>query len=188
MSLTQQQRFDILERDRFTCRFCGLQAPETQLEIDHVKPKSRGGTDDYSNLVTSCRDCNRGKGDRQVDLSPVVDWGELVGKYFHRNDPEDGYVNNQGRIVGRADGGLYLIQFFDWLVGAPNRITAIHSDDFADGTWSFYAEVDEMIEAHEYNIGVKSRPGFGRREVKHVQVPQDITDEMQRLEDLVNNA
>jgi 5-methylcytosine-specific restriction endonuclease McrA len=32
------------------------------LEIDHVVPKSRGGTDAESNLVAACEDCNRGKG------------------------------------------------------------------------------------------------------------------------------
>jgi 5-methylcytosine-specific restriction endonuclease McrA len=35
---------------------------EIVLEIDHRVPKAAGGTDDESNLVTSCRDCNRGKG------------------------------------------------------------------------------------------------------------------------------
>jgi 5-methylcytosine-specific restriction endonuclease McrA len=32
------------------------------LEVDHIVPKSLGGTDDESNLVTSCLRCNRGKG------------------------------------------------------------------------------------------------------------------------------
>jgi len=35
---------------------------EVSLEVDHRIPESKGGTDDESNLVTSCRDCNRGKG------------------------------------------------------------------------------------------------------------------------------
>lgn len=32
------------------------------LEVDHIKPIAEGGTDEFVNLVTSCRDCNRGKG------------------------------------------------------------------------------------------------------------------------------
>ena len=54
-------RFDILKRDKKTCQYCGREAPEVILEVDHIKPVSKGGTDDSSNLTTSCRDCNRGK-------------------------------------------------------------------------------------------------------------------------------
>jgi hypothetical protein len=56
-------RFFILKRDNFTCQYCGRKSPETILEIDHVFPQSRGGDNDPANLITSCRDCNLGKGD-----------------------------------------------------------------------------------------------------------------------------
>ena len=56
-------RFKILERDNFTCQYCGRKAPETILEIDHNYPESKGGTNKRNNLITSCRECNRGKGD-----------------------------------------------------------------------------------------------------------------------------
>lgn len=66
--LTKKQRFTILKRDNFTCRYCGRKTPEVILEIDHIVPVSKGGTNDLNNLVTSCRDCNRGKGaDYEVD-------------------------------------------------------------------------------------------------------------------------
>lgn len=182
MSLTQKQRFDILERDHFTCRFCGKQAPETALEIDHVKPKSAGGSDDYANLVTACVDCNRGKGDRQIDLSAAPDWNDLVGKFFHRSNPEDGYVDFQGRIVGQLDGGLYVIQFYEWLMGYPNRITTIHSDDFADGTWSFYADAEAMREAHEYGLGVKPRPAPDRNPPEPQRVTVMTVDDLEAMD------
>jgi len=56
-------RIKILERDNFTCQYCGRKPPEVQLEIDHIHPKSKGGVDKEHNLRTSCRDCNIGKGD-----------------------------------------------------------------------------------------------------------------------------
>lgn len=66
--LTKKQRFTILKRDNFTCRYCGRKTPEVILEIDHIVPVSKGGTNDLNNLITSCRDCNRGKGaDYEVD-------------------------------------------------------------------------------------------------------------------------
>lgn len=55
-------RFKVLLRDRFRCFYCGVEASEARLEVDHVHPISRGGRTKITNLVTSCRACNRGKG------------------------------------------------------------------------------------------------------------------------------
>lgn len=55
-------RKNILRRDNFKCAYCGRS--DLQLTIDHIKPKSRGGTDDWENLVTACIKCNNAKGDR----------------------------------------------------------------------------------------------------------------------------
>ena len=65
-------RFEVFKRDKFTCQYCGASAPEVILEIDHIKPVSKGGTDDILNLVTSCRDCNRGKTNRQLSDNSAV--------------------------------------------------------------------------------------------------------------------
>lgn len=62
MSVTKRQRFDVFKRDDFTCQYCGRTVPEVVLECDHIIPKKEGGTDQNENLVTSCFDCNRGKG------------------------------------------------------------------------------------------------------------------------------
>ena len=55
-------RFDIFKRDAFKCQYCGRTAPDVVLEIDHINPIANGGNDDPFNLITSCFDCNRGKG------------------------------------------------------------------------------------------------------------------------------
>lgn len=61
MAVSKRLRYEILRRDNFTCRYCGAQAPQVLLEVDHVMPRSRGGSDTQGNLVTSCEDCNGGK-------------------------------------------------------------------------------------------------------------------------------
>ena len=61
MSIPLNVRFGILKRDRFTGVYCGAHPPQVELEIDHFFPASRGGSDDASNLVTACVECNRGK-------------------------------------------------------------------------------------------------------------------------------
>lgn len=64
--LSKARRFQVFCRDGFTYQYCGLSAPFVILEVDHVYPVSRGGSDDEGNLVTACRDCNRGKRDQEL--------------------------------------------------------------------------------------------------------------------------
>lgn len=61
MALTKRIRFEILRRDSHACRYCGGVAPDVILHIDHVIPVALGGSDDPSNLVAACKDCNAGK-------------------------------------------------------------------------------------------------------------------------------
>lgn len=55
-------RKNILLRDRNTCQYCGIVLPSNELTLDHVLPRSRGGTSTWENLVAACHDCNRKKG------------------------------------------------------------------------------------------------------------------------------
>ena len=66
-----QKRFAVLERDGFKCRYCGRGAKENVvLQVDHVVPRSAGGTDDLSNLLTACSECNGGKGHALIERLP----------------------------------------------------------------------------------------------------------------------
>ena len=61
-------RFKVLKRDGFRCQYCGRSAKDgAVLEVDHIIPKSKGGTNDMDNLITACRECNRGKRDKLLD-------------------------------------------------------------------------------------------------------------------------
>jgi hypothetical protein len=72
MGLGKKLRFEVFKRDKFTCQYCGRSAPDIILHVDHIEPVSRGGKDDLLNLVTSCRDCNLGKGNRQLSDDTVL--------------------------------------------------------------------------------------------------------------------
>lgn len=54
-------RRNIMRRDKFSCQYC---AKKSDLTIDHVLPKSRGGKDQWENLVTACEKCNVKKGNK----------------------------------------------------------------------------------------------------------------------------
>ena len=71
-SLSKKLRFEVFKRDRFTCQYCGRASPDVVLEVDHIKPVCNGGNNGIMNLITSCLDCNRGKGKRQLDDSAVI--------------------------------------------------------------------------------------------------------------------
>ena len=63
-------RFKILKRDNYTCVKCG-QSPaknnDVELEIDHIIPVSKGGTNDLENLQTLCKKCNQGKKNKYTE-------------------------------------------------------------------------------------------------------------------------
>jgi 5-methylcytosine-specific restriction endonuclease McrA len=57
-------RVNVFARDRFTCQYCGAKPPPSQLNLDHVIPRSLGGKTTWENVVCSCMECNRRKGGR----------------------------------------------------------------------------------------------------------------------------
>ncbi len=54
----------ILRRDGFKCIYCGSLK---NLTLDHIIPRSKGGENTWTNLVTACHDCNVLKGDKRLE-------------------------------------------------------------------------------------------------------------------------
>lgn len=56
-------RHNIFKRDEYTCQYCGFRGKNSKsLTLDHVHPRCMGGDNGWTNLVTSCKDCNNKKG------------------------------------------------------------------------------------------------------------------------------
>jgi 5-methylcytosine-specific restriction endonuclease McrA len=53
-------RHNIFRRDEFQCQYCGS---DSNLTLDHLIPRSKGGKSNWNNLVTACKACNAKKGD-----------------------------------------------------------------------------------------------------------------------------
>lgn len=69
-SINLRLRFKVLQRDRFRCCACGASPSETlgiMLEVDHIKPWSKGGETVIENLQTLCFACNQGKTNHHED-------------------------------------------------------------------------------------------------------------------------
>ncbi len=67
-------RFEVLRRDNYTCRYC--RSTDNPLTIDHVIPDVLGGSNDPSNLVAACKDCNAGKASSSPDEATVAQVSE----------------------------------------------------------------------------------------------------------------
>lgn len=68
-TITPKVRLQVITRDNYTCVICGRSPatnPGLSLEVDHVKPFSKEGTDELSNFQTLCLECNRGKGNDET--------------------------------------------------------------------------------------------------------------------------
>ena len=95
----------IYVRDKYTCQYCNESFFETDLTVDHVNPKSRGGGNEWENLVTCCKKCNIKKGDRlpkeikmfpKNNPRPLKDI-DLMRYYFmsHEIEPEwEDYISH----------------------------------------------------------------------------------------------
>ena len=57
-------RRNLFARDESRCQYCGRRFPTSELSLDHVIPRSRGGATNWRNVVCSCAGCNKRKGGR----------------------------------------------------------------------------------------------------------------------------
>lgn len=95
MAVTKRLRYEILRRDNNTCRYCGGSAPDVKMTVDHVTPVSLGGSDDPSNLVAACSDCNAGKSATPPTADLVADvaqanlrWADAMKLAAHKQSEE----------------------------------------------------------------------------------------------------
>ena len=91
-------RYEVLKRAKFRCELCGTPADQKALEVDHIIPRNRGGTDDISNFQSLCYSCNAMKRDRDdTDFRGVAESynAREVGCIFCKIDPKRLIAENE---------------------------------------------------------------------------------------------
>lgn len=161
LSISGGKRFKVLERDNFTCRYCGGRPPDVILEVDHIHPISLGGSSSYDNLVTSCRPCNRGKRTR------LLERGE--------DSEEAGGAN--GPILPIEIGGLVVETVPN---PARHRTSSgyVFTERLDAGRWR-YSEMRPAISGEKVNE--TERDGLRRRHVdrdEFIQIMNELSDQM----------
>ncbi len=89
-------RHNIFERDKNTCQYCGVAFDRSELNLDHVIPRDRGGRMIWENIVCSCIPCNTKKGNRTPDEAGMhlvrkpkrPKWRPALHVTFHRHADE----------------------------------------------------------------------------------------------------
>lgn len=182
MAVSKRTRFEVLKRDNHTCRYCGATAPDATLTVDHVTPIALGGTDDPSNLVAACRDCNAGKSSTTPADGLVVDVREdalrhaeltrqayevLVQRMGERDDYIDEWAEAYTYEPLPDDWRNSIGRWFEMgvpveLIVDAARIACSKTKTFrGDGrfaymcgiVWSQVRMVDELAETHRYLSG-----------------------------------
>src|SRR5262252_7659432 len=89
--ISAQMRAQVRERAHNACEYCHLHqddSPLAALHVEHIVPRSHGGSDDLDNLALACIDCNLHKGTNLTGIDPETqaltelfhprrhDWGE----------------------------------------------------------------------------------------------------------------
>lgn len=138
MAVSKRTRFEVLRRDNHACRYCGSMAPEAKLTVDHVTPVALGGTDDPSNLVAACRDCNYGKASTSPDSQLVADVSQRAVEFAAAID-----AYNQAQMADRKRRAAYVRRFVKawnvWRYGpADDRKTLPRPSDWEATIWQFY--------------------------------------------------
>jgi 5-methylcytosine-specific restriction endonuclease McrA len=70
--LQQVSRRNIILRDGSRCQYCGQRFESAELTLDHIIPRSRGGRNEWSNLVAACKKDNHRKADRTPEEAGMV--------------------------------------------------------------------------------------------------------------------
>ena len=82
--IRQEKRLAIYLRDGLACAYCGASVEDGSiLTLDHIKPYSKGGSNEAKNLITSCRKCNSSRGVR-----PLKQFISAVAEYVDHDSAE----------------------------------------------------------------------------------------------------
>ncbi|MBL7662813.1 HNH endonuclease [bacterium] len=89
-------KMNILARDNFRCQYCHSTLNYRSATLDHVVPRSQGGSTNWSNIVSACADCNRKKGSRTPQEAHMMlarrpvqpEWLPLISFKLNHRLPE----------------------------------------------------------------------------------------------------
>ena len=123
----------LFARDRYRCQYCGRHATELKmreaLTRDHLIPLSRGGTNDWNNVVTACSPCNTRKGNRlpeEIGMHPLTH--PVEPHFVHLSWAVRRLTPTQARYIKTfyGDEVLHQIELLEHRGHAAAQVSAAH--------------------------------------------------------------
>jgi hypothetical protein len=152
-SPSDKAKIRVMKRDRFRCTYCGIPGTDAELEIDHIIPVSKGGSNHLSNLTTACRKCNQSKGNKEMTPKYNNEEYGLVGLWAAII--RDNQVRYSLFIYGQISETKYLVQATSALSGEPNAIKIVDVSEMMD--WQFYTNTELLGDEVEASYGPQKR-------------------------------
>ena len=110
--LSKKMKSEIIDKSDGKCFNCGITLDDDLIEFDHVHPFSKGGKDNFENLVAACYLCNSYKSDKTLEefRESLINFKEkhkktLVGVGYHVR-----IARNYEMLEGYFDGLFHFEQ------------------------------------------------------------------------------
>ena len=103
-NISGRLKYEILKKASFHCELCGVSADIRALEVDHIVPRNKYGTDDINNLQALCYSCNSMKQD--TDATDFREFREL----YHDSDEDCIFCHIDEKRIELENKLAYLIE------------------------------------------------------------------------------
>jgi len=162
-------RYEILKRAKYHCELCGIAADEKALDIDHIIPRNKGGTDDESNLQALCYSCNAMKRDRDD-----TDFHAVRESFKHRDEnclfcniKKERVIAENELVYAMYDG--YAVTPLHILIVPKRHVTSYFElgQSEINACNKMLGEIKQKIEADDksvtgFNIGINNGESAGQ--------------------------
>jgi ATP adenylyltransferase len=140
-------RYDVVRRAKTRCEACGVSAEERALEVDHILPRNKGGTDDESNLQALCFKCNAQKRDRDD-----TNFSMVRASYEERDDNCLFCTLPAERILDENELALTILDKYPVTEGHSLIIPRRHVEDYFSLYQSEKNAIDQLAQRRRISL------------------------------------
>jgi hypothetical protein len=147
------KKFRIAHKHDFACLFCGARPGNDGLEIDHLIPKSMGGSDHELNLICSCKKCNRGKSNGIYMPKSMIEGVDDEGWFIHKSWGIWAIKFNVEHVVveGSIWSGNINVAAFGYWIGIDDWHDEDWVNHISEKTWGKPHDLNDFISCLEYS-------------------------------------
>ena len=144
-------RYEVLKRAKGKCELCGISNKEKSLDVDHIIPRSKGGSNDISNLQSLCYTCNRQK--RNLDDADLRD----IGKFFEYREEGCVFCNLKRKKTEENEFAFAIKDNFPVTKGHHLVIPKRHVSDYFDLEQSEINSINKILFSVKHNLEKKDK-------------------------------